>query len=60
MIEHNFKTITTLLLTILQTVYGLVYALDKELELEKFEKNYYNSLKEFIKEAKQLLSNKKA
>lgn len=38
MIEHNFKAITTLLLTILQSVYGLVYALDKELGLEKFEK----------------------
>ena len=55
MIEHNFKVTTTLLLTILQSVYGLVYALDKELGLEKFEKSYYNSLEEFITEGKQLI-----
>lgn len=58
MIEHNFQVITTLLLTISQSVYGLVYALDKELGLEKYEKSFYNSLEEFIKEGKQLLSNK--
>lgn len=58
MTEHNFQVITTLLLTILQSVYGLVYALDKELGLEKLEKSFYNSLDEFIKEGKQLLSNK--
>lgn len=58
MIQHNFQVITTLLLTISQSVYGLTYALDKELGLEKFEKSFYNSLEEFINEGKQLLSNK--
>ena len=58
MVEHNFQVITTLLLTISQSVYGLTYALDKELGLEKFEKSFYSSLEEFINEGKQLLSNK--
>jgi hypothetical protein len=58
MIEHNFQVITTLLLTISQSVYGLTYALDKELGVKEFEKSFYTSLEEFINEGKQLLSNK--
>lgn len=58
MIEHNQQVIATLLLTTLQSAYSLIYALDKEVGLEQFEKRFYEILGKLIQEGQERLSNK--
>ncbi|WP_345989622.1 hypothetical protein WCX18_03520 [Sulfurimonas sp. HSL1-2] len=58
MIEHNQQVIATLLLTTLQSTYSLIYALDKEIGLEQFEKGFYETLGQLIHEGQKRLSNK--
>lgn len=52
MMEHNLQRISILLLTILQSVYAMVSALDKEVGLNKFEKDLDSTLLKFIEEIK--------
>lgn len=50
MIEHGFGAIITLMLSISQCTYSILYAFNKELEgLDKFEKEYSKLLEEYLK-----------
>ncbi|QKF78084.1 hypothetical protein [Arcobacter defluvii] len=56
MVEHNSNVIATLLLTTLQSVYGIVYVITKEIDLKINHLEYYTNLEKLIKEGKKLFS----
>ncbi|AOO66567.1 DUF5677 domain-containing protein [Sulfurospirillum halorespirans] len=55
MINHNFSTIITLMLTVSQCVYSILFAFNKELGLEEYEKQYNQLLEEFLKKGQEVL-----
>lgn len=54
MINHNFSTIITLMLTVSQCVYSILFAFSKELGLSEYEKIYHQSLQEFLNKGKEV------
>ena len=57
MLNHNFGVIITLMLTISQCIYSILYAFDKEIGLPEYEKKYDLLLKEFLEKGKEVLEN---
>ncbi len=50
MMEHDFSVIITLMLSISQCTYSILYAFSKEIDgMEKFEKEYSKLLEEYLK-----------
>lgn len=58
MLNHNFGTIITLLLTVSQCIYCILYAFDKEVGLSKYEKEYKKLLEEFLIKGQEVLGKK--
>lgn len=59
MIEHNFNVISTMLVTISQSLYSLIFALNEELSLEVYERNFYKHLSVLIKNGSNSISSDK-
>lgn len=55
MLNHNFGTIITLMLTVSQCVYSILFAFNEELELKEYEKQYNELLKEFLQKGQEVL-----
>jgi len=55
MLNHNFGTIITLLLTVSQCIYSILYAFDKEVGLKKYEEEYHQLLEEFLQKGQEVL-----
>lgn len=56
MVTHNYSVIITLILTISQCIYSILYAFNKEIKgIEKFEKEYEKLLQKYLKEAQEVL-----
>lgn len=54
MIQHGFRAIMTLLLSISQCVYSILFAFSKEIKgVDKFEKEYSKFLEEYLKVGKE-------
>jgi hypothetical protein len=50
MIQHGFGVIMTLMLSISQCVYSILFAFSKEIKgVDKFEKEYSKFLEEYLK-----------
>lgn len=57
MITHNHSVIITLMLTVSQCIYSIIYAFNKEIKgIDKFEKEYEKLLQEYLKEGQEVLS----
>jgi len=59
MIEHNFNVISTIIVTISQSLYSLIFVLNEELSLEVYERNFYKHLGKLIKNGSNFVSSKK-
>ena len=59
MLHHNFGVIITLMLTISQCIYSIIYAFDKEIGLGDFEKSFNKLLGEFLREGQKVLKSNK-
>ena len=57
MTTHNYSVIMTLMLTVFQCIYSILYAFHKEIKgLEKFEKEYKNLLQKYLKNTQEVFS----
>ncbi len=57
MIAHRHRVIITLMLSVSQCIYSIIYAFNKEIEgIEKFEQEYEKLLKKYLKEGQLILS----
>lgn len=57
MITHNHSVIITLMLTISQCIYSILYAFNKEIEgIKEFEKDYEDLLQRYLKNGQEVLS----
>ena len=59
MLNHNFSAIITLLLTVSQCVYSIIYAFDKEIGLSDYEKQYNELLLQFLKQGQEVMKSDK-
>ena len=57
MTNHNHGVIVTLMLTISQCIYSILYAFNKEIEgIEEFKKEYSDLLQKYLTEGQEILS----
>jgi hypothetical protein len=57
MTTHNYGVIITLMLTVSQCIYSILYAFNKEIKgMGEFEKEFNDLLKEYLKEGQEVLS----
>ncbi|CAM4404239.1 hypothetical protein CKA55_12855 [Arcobacter suis] len=55
MIQHGFRVIMTLMLSISQCVYSILFAFNKEIKgVDKFEKEYSKFLEEYLKVGREI------
>ena len=57
MISHNHSTIITLMLTVSQCIYSILYAFNKEIKgIEEFEKEFNELLQKYLNKGQEVLS----